>query len=106
MITIWRSRSPNESRENRIARRQSAATTLTAPKKYAGTSSDVAQRGAVCGLDNAATVKKLRDFARSFAPSILCVIETQIHRSRVEKLKHTLGYDNSFLVSSSGRSGG
>jgi hypothetical protein len=58
------------------------------------------------GLGEVATVKELRDFARCFAPSILCVIETQVHRSRVEGLRHTLGYDHSFAVSSSGRSGG
>jgi hypothetical protein len=29
-----------------------------------------------------------------------------VHRSRVESLKHTLGYDNAFAVSSLGRSGG
>jgi exonuclease III len=51
-------------------------------------------------------VKELRDFARSFAPLILCVIETQVHKSRVESLKYTLGYDKAFAVSSSGRSGG
>ena len=37
---------------------------------------------------------------------MLCVLETQIHKSRVELLKGTLGYDNSFAVSSSGCSGG
>ena len=34
---------------------------------------------------------------------MLCVLETQV---RVEGLKTTLGFDNSFAVSSSGRSGG
>jgi exonuclease III len=58
------------------------------------------------GLDNATTVKELRDFAKSFAPSVLCVLETQVHRTRVEGLRHTLGYDNAFAVSSSDRSGG
>jgi exonuclease III len=58
------------------------------------------------GLGNAATVQELRDFAREFAPSILCVVETQIHKSRVESLAGTLGYDNAFAVSSTGRSGG
>jgi hypothetical protein len=51
-------------------------------------------------------VKELLDFARAFAPSVLSVIETQVHRSRVEGLRHTLGYDKAFVVSSSGRSGG
>ena len=37
---------------------------------------------------------------------MFCVLETQIHKARVESLKGTLGFDNSFAVSSSGRSGG
>jgi exonuclease III len=57
-------------------------------------------------LGNAATVKELRDFARRVAPTVLCVLETQVHKSRVEGLSSTLGYDRSFAVSSSGRSGG
>jgi hypothetical protein len=58
------------------------------------------------GLGNAVTVKELRDFAKNFAPTVLCVLETQVHKARVEGLKCTLGYDNAFAVSSSGRSGG
>ena len=58
------------------------------------------------GLGNAATVKELRDFARRVAPTILCVVETQVHKKRVEGLSSTLGYDRGFGVSSSGRSGG
>ena len=52
------------------------------------------------------TIHELRDFARDHAPSILCVVETQLHKSRVERLARTLGFDQSFAVSSSGRSGG
>jgi exonuclease III len=58
------------------------------------------------GLGNVATVHELRDFAKEFPPSILCVVETQVHKSRVESLAGTLGYDNVFDVSSIGRSGG
>jgi hypothetical protein len=58
------------------------------------------------GLGNDATVRELRDLVKEFAPSILCVAETQIHKCRVENLASTLGYDNAFAVSSSGRSGG
>ena len=58
-----------------------------------------------CGLGNAATVKELRDFARTFAPAVLCVLETQVHKTRVEGLRHSLGYDQVFAVSSSGHSG-
>lgn len=57
-------------------------------------------------LGNPATVKELREIAKNFAPSVLCVVETQVHKSLVEILKSTLGYDNSFAVSSAGRSGG
>jgi hypothetical protein len=42
----------------------------------------------------------------SLAPSILCVVEMQVHKSRVERLAGTLGYDNVFVVSSTCHSGG
>ena len=58
------------------------------------------------GLGNAATVRELRDFVKDFAPSILCVAETQLQRARVESLAGTLGFDQGFAVSSTGRSGG
>ena len=58
------------------------------------------------GLGNPTTVKELRDFARKYAPTVLCVQETQVHKSRVEGLSHTLGYDHAFAVSSTGRKGG
>jgi len=58
------------------------------------------------GLGNPSTVKELCDLAKKFGPSILCVLETQVHKSHVEVLKSTLGFDNAFAVSSSGRSGG
>lgn len=44
--------------------------------------------------------------ARQFAPSVLCVQETQVHKARVEQLKTTLGFDFAFAISSLGRSGG
>jgi exonuclease III len=58
------------------------------------------------GLGNAASVRELRDFAKDVAPTILCVVETQVHKARVESLAGTIGYDNVFAVSSTGRSGG
>jgi exonuclease III len=58
------------------------------------------------GLGNDATVHELRGFVKEFAPTILCVVETQVHKSRVECLARTLGYDNVFGVSSTCRSGG
>lgn len=58
------------------------------------------------GLGNATTVKELRELAKNVAPSVLSVLETQVHKARVESLKRSLGYDNAFAVSSTGRSGG
>lgn len=43
---------------------------------------------------------------KQFAPSILCILETQIEGSRVENLAGSLGFNKSYVVSSSGRSGG
>jgi hypothetical protein len=58
------------------------------------------------GIGKAATVRELRDLARQFAPSILCILETQLEGSRVENLADGLGFNKSYAVSSSGRSGG
>ena len=58
------------------------------------------------GAGNAATVRELRDIANNFAPTLFCIVETQIDRSRVEKLAGSIGYDNGYAVSSQGRSGG
>lgn len=57
-------------------------------------------------LGKAATIKELRDLTRRFALSVLCVQETQVHKVRVEQLKTTLGFDFSFAVSNTSRSGG
>lgn len=57
-------------------------------------------------LCNATTVKELLDLAKMVTPTVLCVLETQIHRAQMEGLKSTLGFDNAFAISSSGRSGG
>jgi exonuclease III len=58
------------------------------------------------GIGNNAIVRELCDFAKKFAPSILCIVETQIAKRRVETLARTLGYDTAFAVSSSGRTRG
>ena len=58
------------------------------------------------GLGNAATVKELREIMKKVAPTMLYIVETQVHRARVEGLKGTLGFDNAFTVSSLGHSGG
>ena len=58
------------------------------------------------GAGKPATVRELRDLTRQLAPSVLCIVETQIEGSRVENLAGSLGFTNSFAVNSSGRSGG
>jgi hypothetical protein len=58
------------------------------------------------GLGGAAAVRDLRLLAERHTPTILFVVETQLQRDRVEGLARSLGFDNSFAVSSSGRSGG
>lgn len=57
------------------------------------------------GAGKPATVRELRDLTRQLAPSIVCIVETQIEGSRVENMVGSLGYEKSFAVSSSGRSG-
>lgn len=54
------------------------------------------------GLGNPATIKELHELAKKFVPAVLCVQETQVHRSRVENLRGTLGFDNAFAISSDG----
>ena len=58
------------------------------------------------GLGDPATVHELRDLVRANSPAILCVVETQIAKYRVEGLATTLGFDYAYGVGSSGRSGG
>ena len=58
------------------------------------------------GAGKAATVRELRDIAKEFAPTLICIVEMQIDRTRVESLAGSIGYDNGYAVSSQGRSGG
>ena len=58
------------------------------------------------GAGKAATVRETRELVRKFAPTLLCIVETQIDRVRVENLASSFGFDNAFAVSSQGRSGG
>ena len=57
------------------------------------------------GIGDPATVRELRDLVEISSPSILCLVETQLQKGRVEGLRTSLGYDFSFGVGSSGRSG-
>ena len=54
----------------------------------------------------AATIQELRDLANQFAPTVLCIVETQISKARVKSLAVTLGFNHAYAVSSVGRSGG
>ena len=58
------------------------------------------------GAGGAATVREIRELANKTAPTILCIIETQIDKGRVEAMKGDLGFDCSFAIDSQGRSGG
>lgn len=56
------------------------------------------------GAGNASTVRELCDFVQKFAPSILCVLETQINKQCVETLAGTLGFDRAYAMYSEGKS--
>ena len=58
------------------------------------------------GAGNAATVRELCEITMKFAPSILCIVETQINKTRVEGLAASLGFDNGYAIDSFRRSGG
>lgn len=46
------------------------------------------------------------NFAKKFAPTVLCIVETQISGTRVEALASSLGNDKANAINSQGRSGG
>jgi len=58
------------------------------------------------GLGNTTTAKELHELVNNVASTMLCVLETHVHRAWVEGLKSTLGFDNIFAVISSWHSGG
>ena len=58
------------------------------------------------GAGKPTAIRELREFTRKFAPTMLCIIETQIKGAHVESLAGTLGYDNPYAIDSQGRSGG
>ena len=58
------------------------------------------------GLGSDATFRELSELMRRFRPTILCVVETQLHKIRADNLAGRLGFDRSFAVTSSGHSGG
>ena len=58
------------------------------------------------GIGDPAMVRELRELIRECASSVVCLMETQISKQRVEGLTHSLGFEGGFAVASSGRSGG
>jgi hypothetical protein len=54
------------------------------------------------GLGSDMIVRELHDLVKRFKPTVLCVLETQLHKTRVEGLAISLGFDNGFAISSSG----
>ena len=58
------------------------------------------------GAGKPAAVQELREFAKKFTPTLLCIVETQIEGRRVEALASSIGFDNSYAIDSQGRSGG
>lgn len=57
------------------------------------------------GLGGDATIRDIRVLTENHAPPLLCVVETQLHKTQVENLARTLHFDKCFAISSSGRSG-
>jgi hypothetical protein len=49
------------------------------------------------GLGSVVTVQELHDLVKRFRSIVLCVVETQIHKSWVEGLARRLGYDRNLL---------
>jgi exonuclease III len=58
------------------------------------------------GAGDAATVKEIKNLVLQYAPRVLCLVETQLDKSRLANLARPFGYDNCYAVSSEGRSGG
>jgi hypothetical protein len=53
-----------------------------------------------------ATVRELRNLAKDHTPTVMFVLETQLHKTQVDNLARTLGFNRCFAISNSGRSGG
>jgi exonuclease III len=51
-------------------------------------------------------MNEVKNLVAQHRPVILCLLETQLDKSRLEKLARSFGYDNCYAVSSQGRSGG
>jgi exonuclease III len=49
------------------------------------------------GVGKNPTVRDLRTMARRFAPTVLCLLETQVQKRRAENLTCTLGFDHTLV---------
>ena len=58
------------------------------------------------GIGNDATVRELRTLVQRFAPSVLCLQETQVGGLRARNLAFSFGFSRCYTVGSNGRSGG
>ena len=58
------------------------------------------------GIGDPTTVRELRDLVEACAPMVLCIVETQLAKYRVEGLAGSLGFSGRFGVDNAGRSGG
>jgi hypothetical protein len=58
------------------------------------------------GIGSDAIVRELHELVKRFKPTIMCIVETQVHKLRAEGLARWLGFDHDFVVSSAGRNGG
>ena len=58
------------------------------------------------GAGKASTVRELREIVKNFAPTLLCIVESQIDKVWAESFATSIGYDNGYAISSVGRKGG
>lgn len=58
------------------------------------------------GAGKASAVRELREIAKEFVPTVLCILETQIDKARVESMASLIGFDKAYAIDSNGRSGG
>jgi len=57
------------------------------------------------GLGNPSAVPTLRDLARKYRLDVIFLCETLVHANRIEEIRVRLGFDASFAVDRTGRSG-
>lgn len=58
------------------------------------------------GIAAAPTIRELRDICKSQQPSIVFLMETRAHRNRIENLRRSLKFANSFCEEANGMAGG